>query len=416
MPLRVLIVTPAFPPGMHVGGGVAVTYKVLAEKLAALPDVEPKVLSTWNGALDYFHAVFDPEFRLIRLSGRNLIIIREALREADVVIFPDTMLLPWLALECYRHGVPSIWVLHTNFLRLAEHRFTKLEFKVYSWLTGAIFNRLSSYVTHVYTTSRDYLNYLHAQGMQCERYIDQGFKTDIFREDDPPEAVAALRREITFDEPDRPVLIFAGRFSNEKRIHLLIKAKPKRFILVLVGDGYLRDQLQEMHGSHNGIVVVSRMLPQSELRLYYKAADLVVSASDFETYGMTIHEGLLCGTPAVAQDAKGFRSQIRDSVNGFLVDYADAAAAASALERALTHKFDAQPVHDPEAISLVQAAQNVAAERRQPCGWLLSWVLLFVQIMYLYLARFISYWYTAKPSSRFSKLPTAPPSAKPKRT
>ena len=52
-------------------------------------------------------------------------------------------------------------------------------------------------------------------------------------------------------------------------------------------------------------------MPQHRLRVLYKAADVLVSASKFETLGMTVIEAQLCGTPAVVQNAAGFVTQVR---------------------------------------------------------------------------------------------------------
>lgn len=500
--VRVLVVTPAFPPGMHVGGGVAVTYKVLTEKLAARPGCTVNVLSTWNGRLDYMHLGFDPEFRFILPSRRNLRIIQQAMDQADVVVFPDTMIFVWLAMETARRGKPAVWAIHTNIMRLAQHRMTAVEHFFFSGIVRRLFVMQSRVVTRVLTTSRDYLDYLLAQGMKLHGYIDQGFKTDVFRQPDDPAVIENLRQQLaggreldniligppqpgepaprtvgqqgngddakampTADTPRRsqrlagqsssaastdaglaaaaadlkraaavatatanrgvtsasakgrrrPIMVFAGRFSNEKRIHLLIKAKPADFVLVLIGDGYLRDQLLELHDPVKGIVVIPHMLPQAELRRFYKAADMIVSASDFETYGMTIHEALLCGRPVVVQDAKGFRFQVRDGVNGFLIDYADSVAAAAALERALSHKFDPKPVADPNCLDFVDTVIQTAALKPAPLGWFTNLFYLIVQVAYIAALRFCALFYSIKPPTRFSRLPSAPPSAKPKK-
>lgn len=62
-----------------------------------------------------------------------------------------------------------------------------------------------------------------------------------------------------------------------------------------------------MEGYHNpdqGIVALpDGMVPQHTLRQFYKAADVNVSASGFETFGMTVLEARLCGTPSIVQNA-----------------------------------------------------------------------------------------------------------------
>eukprot|EP00730_Choanoeca_flexa_P016647 TRINITY_DN7914_c0_g2_i1.p1 TRINITY_DN7914_c0_g2~~TRINITY_DN7914_c0_g2_i1.p1 ORF type:complete len:424 (+),score=129.97 TRINITY_DN7914_c0_g2_i1:95-1366(+) len=413
---RVLIITPAFPPGMHVGGGVAMTYKVLHDKLLER-NVDSVVLSTWNGRLDYFHCKIDPDFRLISASRNNITLIKEQIARADVVICPDTVMMPWMAFQCIRTGTPMIWVLHTNFLRIAKHQMTGIEHWFYSQVIHFMFAVMTRLLTRVLTTSKDYLQFMKSHGYHLNGYIDQGFKTDIFREPDDEEVLRKTRMELSANQPDRPMILFAGRLSNEKRIDLLLKARPDNFILVIVGDGYLRHQLQELHDPEAGVVVVNRMVDQAELRRFYKVADLTVSASDFETYGMTIHESLLCGTPVVVQDAKGFRQQVTSGVNGLLIDYTDTELARAKLQEAIKMEFDAQPIRDPATVDIVDEVLDVArtCHEQQPCGTTFGLLLSIIQLLYMAMVRFVASFYTVKPPTQKSRLPSAPASAKPKR-
>ena len=124
--MRVLVIAPVSSDAMHVGGGVAVTYKVLTEKLLA-QGCEVEVLSSWNGSLEHAFFKFHPGFRMIKVSIKNMRKIRKGIRRADVVICPDSALVACIGLECWRLGVPSIWVMHTNFMAIAyEYRRREL--------------------------------------------------------------------------------------------------------------------------------------------------------------------------------------------------------------------------------------------------------------------------------------------------
>ena len=69
------------------------------------------------------------------------------------------------------------------------------------------------------------------------------------------------------------------------------------------------DMVLALHDPANGIVCLPDYVDHDQLRIFYKAADVVVSASNFETAGHTAHEALLCGTPVVLQRTGGFVSQ-----------------------------------------------------------------------------------------------------------
>ena len=65
-----------------------------------------------------------------------------------------------------------------------------------------------------------------------------------------------------------------------------------------------RATVEGYHNPEAGIVVLADgMVAQHTLRQFYKAADVNVSASGFETFGMTVLEARWCGTPSIVQNA-----------------------------------------------------------------------------------------------------------------
>ena len=93
------------------------------------------------------------------------------------------------------------------------------------------------------------------------------------------------------------LLLCVGRMSPEKRIPLLVQALPPpppeggtRYTLCVVGDGPIGEEIEALHAPERGIIVRRGMVRQSRLRVLYKAADFLVSASHFETLGMTCLE------------------------------------------------------------------------------------------------------------------------------
>jgi D-inositol-3-phosphate glycosyltransferase len=74
---------------------------------------------------------------------------------------------------------------------------------------------------------------------------------------------------------------------------------------------------------------------QAGLPDLYRAADVSVVTSHYESFGMAALEALACGTPVVASRTGGLQSTIRDGRNGFLVPIADERAFARQIERVL---------------------------------------------------------------------------------
>jgi glycosyltransferase involved in cell wall biosynthesis len=89
-----------------------------------------------------------------------------------------------------------------------------------------------------------------------------------------------------------------------------------------------------------------------------KAADVIVSPSDFESFGMTLIEAMIVGTPVVATNAGGPGEILENNKTGLLVPSGDSRALAYGITRILSDSALAQ--------RLAQAAREVAIVRYSP--------------------------------------------------
>ena len=69
----------------------------------------------------------------------------------------------------------------------------------------------------------------------------------------------------------------------------------------------------------NGIVGIRRTQSQHELAELYSAADIVLSLSRAETFGLTIAEGMACGTPAIVYNTTAVPELITPQT-GLIID------------------------------------------------------------------------------------------------
>ena len=145
---------------------------------------------------------------------------------------------------------------------------------------------------------------------------------------------------------DAPVLLYVGRYTEVKRIPLLVaayaQARPRlarRAPLVLVG-GFPG----EWEGEHPLDAVRRLAVPDvflagwhehAELPDFLAASDVVVLPSVREQFGQVLVEGMACGLPAIAVDAHGPAEIVRPGETGWLVPPDDAAALAAALMEAV---------------------------------------------------------------------------------
>lgn len=142
--------------------------------------------------------------------------------------------------------------------------------------------------------------------------------------------------------PDRFVVLFAGRLSPEKNLVLLLRAFARfrerhTFAnLWLAGDGPQRKELEKL-SRHLGVTSGVRFLghlPNAELAECYRAADVFVLPSLFETQGMVCVEAMQFGKPLVVSDGIVSRHELVDAgQNGYLFDHTSEEELARVLDR-----------------------------------------------------------------------------------
>jgi len=136
------------------------------------------------------------------------------------------------------------------------------------------------------------------------------------------ETKAATRELLAPGIPKGTVIVlFAGRFLKEKRVHRLVATKPPETALVMVGKG-LEDFTAQFHNPGEMIFVHNGFVANDLIYKYYQAVDWVANASDFETFGNTSFEANSVGTPCILHPAGGHLSQIEnEGKNGWYCDF-----------------------------------------------------------------------------------------------
>lgn len=135
-------------------------------------------------------------------------------------------------------------------------------------------------------------------------------------------------------------VIYLGRLSEQKRVHLLLDAVRARNIHVavrIVGDGPARADL-ERQAAALGLANVQFLgaVPDAEVPPLVAAADVAAFPSVGEGLGLAAAEALMLGVPVVATtDGGGVLDLVREGEGGRIVAPA-AAAFGTALEEALT--------------------------------------------------------------------------------
>jgi D-inositol-3-phosphate glycosyltransferase len=244
--------------------------------------------------------------------------------------------------------------------------------------------------THV---DRSHLETYYAAERSRVTILPCGVDMDLFRPGDRDMA----RRSLGFG--DERLILFVGRIQQLKGIDLLLQAArvladrrdqghvPPFRVLMVGGrpSGERNDPaMRELHrlqriakelGIEDCIEWVGAV-DQADLPRYYRAADVTVVPSTYESFGLVALESMACGTPVVASAVGGLLATVQNEQSGFLVegreprDYADRIAlllgASELRQRFSAHAIEraAQFGWRRVAAQLLDVYQDLALARR----------------------------------------------------
>jgi D-inositol-3-phosphate glycosyltransferase len=205
--------------------------------------------------------------------------------------------------------------------------------------------------------------------------IHPGVDHDLFTPGDASNA----RRGVGLPE-DRPALLVVGRIQPLKGLDLAIEAldhlrhaleRPP--ILSIVGGASGRSGEVEARRLHRlaedlGVADLVRFVgpvPHAELPFFYRAADVTLVCSRYESFGLTALESQACGTPVIGTAVGALSFVVRDGRSGFLIptrDASDLAARAKTLlsDRDLARTFAAGSVASAARFSWDRTARSLA--------------------------------------------------------
>lgn len=190
------------------------------------------------------------------------------------------------------------------------------------------------------------------------------------------------------------VIAAAGRLVRAKRFDLLIEAfadvaaEHPDWSLRIYGTGADKERLQQLIDSRGLGGRAALMGAVSPIEAEFAKASIVASASDAESFGMTLVEAMRCGTPVVATDCPlGPAEIVDDGVDGRLVPKGDRQALAAALcdliadepgrrrmgraARTAAHRFDPSHVARAyeELFTALAASRRSRAWQRHKARW-----------------------------------------------
>jgi len=141
---------------------------------------------------------------------------------------------------------------------------------------------------------------------------------------------------------DRPAVLFAAKFTQQKRPFDLLEAARwlkvrmhRPFSIVMAGSGGIEQELRAFCAKHElDNVVFTDFINQSELPGLYAASDVFVLPAANEAWGLAVNEAMCASLPVVVSREIGCVADlVRDGVNGYTPEAGDVGGLAFALQR-----------------------------------------------------------------------------------
>ena len=139
----------------------------------------------------------------------------------------------------------------------------------------------------------------------------------------------------------KKVVLYVGRLAPEKNLECLVRAAaslPEDTVLVIVGSGSLKEELQHLAGRMQVSAIFPGWLEGVRLAAWYNLADIFVLPSLVEPFGAVVNDALAAGCFCLVSGRCGSSCLIRQGWNGELFDPEDEERLASLLREACRNR------------------------------------------------------------------------------
>eukprot|EP00930_Biecheleria_cincta_P068626 TRINITY_DN5623_c0_g1_i1.p1 TRINITY_DN5623_c0_g1~~TRINITY_DN5623_c0_g1_i1.p1 ORF type:complete len:324 (-),score=42.20 TRINITY_DN5623_c0_g1_i1:44-1015(-) len=214
---------------------------------------------------------------LMSPSIRNLLLTAQLVNSHDLVVISGSwsflnVFSVYVGLLC---GTPCI-----TFVTMNSKAAVDANFSGPMWYLSYVLYMATDYFNcwfsiGAWTRSAEYLSTLTARHIPVQGVVYCGDQYKTFQAQDCDTEISEARHVLSGGHPHHPILLYCGRLLPEKRIPLLVAAKPEGMTLAIVGTGSEAAWLRNIHDPTKGIVcLVEGMVTQAMLRKFYKAAEI----------------------------------------------------------------------------------------------------------------------------------------------
>lgn len=297
---------------------------------------------------------FDPEFRR-ELNASKLDIVH--------IHSPFSIGREGLA-YAKRKKIPIIGTMHSQY---KQDFFTATKSKL---LTNSLLKNVMNVFnscTECWTVNKESVNIFVDYGAKNKPKV-QPNGTDITGVA-TPESVQAVKEKHGI-LPHENVFLFVGRINKLKNIFFIVDAlkvlseQGFAYKMLFVGSGQDEDELRDYVASlglQNSVVLVGKISNREEVTSYYRAADLFLFPSLYDTNGLVQIEAASQKTPTIFIAGSAASSTAIDNVSGYMAEH-DAEKFASKIQEIFANSAQYESVcqgaYDHIYVSWDKAVQN----------------------------------------------------------
>lgn len=336
--MHVAILTREYPPEVYGGAGVHVEY--LARELSRLADVS---VHCWGDERPqesvHAHARWE---RLAQDSAYSPAVDTLAinLAMADACGTADVLHShTWYAnfaghLGKLLYDIPHVATVHSlEPLRPWKAEQLRGGYRVSSFCERTGLASADAVIAVSAAMADDILRVYPSIAPERVHVIHNGVDPDAYRP--TPGAGSALLGRFGVD-PSRPVVLFVGRITRQKGIHLLLRAAPylaeDAQIVLRAGSPDTKEIQREVdeavdaaRANGRDVVFIEESLDRDELTALIGSATVLCCPSVYEPFGLVNVEAMACCVPVVASAVGGITEIVDHDATGLLVplDQAD---------------------------------------------------------------------------------------------
>jgi alpha-1,6-mannosyltransferase len=239
--------------------------------------------------------------------------------QPDLIEAGDAFHPAWCAWRvAQRRQIPLAAFYHSNMPQIIARRIGAVSERVLGRYARWLYERFDV----VFAPSRLMCDFLNSLGVGHTVHQPLGVNAEVFT---PARRTPDLRAKLGLPEDTR-LLAYAGRFSGEKNLDVLLQAFTqlgKPYHLLLIGGD------RHAHPTAN-VTMLPYRRDSSELAQWLASVDALVHAGTKETFGLVVLEAMACGRPVVGARAGAIPEIVDESV-GMLAEPGDGASMAEAI-------------------------------------------------------------------------------------